>query len=302
MDYLESSGNEGENVISASSDGQNASVNSQPAPGFSPGIQFPDFSVPPPPIAVPYNRFQRPPSHPQQVTRFPRFSHHELTPKQHERRETDTNYYYDKIRSTDNSGRYNRYTDRSRSRSYSSQDCYSRSSKDKDQVHRKFRERNRNIQRDRNDKNDKYSSRDRKSHRSRSPLERNHDKPTTSRECSEQKHSEEVLNSERDMLLKKWRSNYCETTEDIAEKLDQLSNVEEKDCWIRSSPADLYYKRDVTTNEMVATSRLDSLSKCFDTLVNRGERARATQPSIDRPQPKRRHRVCMHKCNVLQKN
>lgn len=100
------------------------------------------------------------------------------------------------------------------------------------------------------------------------------------------------------MLLKKWRSNYCETTEDIAEKLGQLSNAEEKECWIRSSPADLFYHRDVNTNEMVSTPRLDSLCECFESLVKRGERARATQPPLEKPHPKRRHHVCMHKCEL----
>lgn len=102
--------------------------------------------------------------------------------------------------------------------------------------------------------------------------------------------------TERDRLLSKWRSNFCETSDDIAKKLEQLVKDEEKDCWIRSSPADLYYKRNAS-NEVEGTARLDALCNLFDTeLIKRGELARASQPPADQEPKKRKHRVCRHKC------
>lgn len=103
--------------------------------------------------------------------------------------------------------------------------------------------------------------------------------------------------TERDQLLVKWRSNYCETSDDITRKLAEMDPNENRDLWIRSSPADVYYKR-CENGEVVATNRLDSLCTLFDQeLVARGPKIREKQPPYEIPPRKRKHKVCRHKCN-----
>lgn len=101
--------------------------------------------------------------------------------------------------------------------------------------------------------------------------------------------------SERARILEKWRSNFCETSEDITRKLEELAEDNDKECWIRSSPADLYYKR-TSINEIEGTPRLEALCTLFKTeLVDRGKRARQSKPVVEEKTKKRRHRVCRHK-------
>lgn len=101
--------------------------------------------------------------------------------------------------------------------------------------------------------------------------------------------------TERAIILEKWRSNFCETSEDIARKLEEMTENTEKECWIRSSPADLFYKR-TSLNEMEGTSRSETLCTLFESeLIERGQRARITKPSDDQQPKKRKHRVCRHK-------
>lgn len=108
--------------------------------------------------------------------------------------------------------------------------------------------------------------------------------------------------TERTRILEKWRSNYCETSEDIARKLEELAEDNEKECWIRSSPADLYYKR-TSVNEIEGSSRLEALCTLFKTeLVDRGSCARQSKPIIDEKPKKRRHRVCRHKSKTNPNN
>nr|AFX89030.1 drosha [Mayetiola destructor] len=101
--------------------------------------------------------------------------------------------------------------------------------------------------------------------------------------------------TERAMILEKWRSNFCETSEDIARKLEEMTENTDSECWIRSSPADLFYKR-TSSNEMEGTSRSETLCTLFDSeLIERGQKARITKPAIDQQPKKRKHRVCRHK-------
>lgn len=101
--------------------------------------------------------------------------------------------------------------------------------------------------------------------------------------------------TERAIILEKWRSNFCETSEDIARKLEEMTENAEKPCWVRSSPADLFYER-TSLNEMGGTSRSDTLCTLFDSeLIERGQRARITKPAVDQQPKKRKHRVCRHK-------
>ncbi|XP_055597809.1 ribonuclease 3-like [Uranotaenia lowii] len=101
--------------------------------------------------------------------------------------------------------------------------------------------------------------------------------------------------SEREAILSNWRKNYCETPEDISRKLAELMNSEEKISWVRSSPADLYYRR-VSDKVVEATPRSEALCTLFESeLINRAEKVRATQPPYQPPPRKHKVRVCRHK-------
>lgn len=105
--------------------------------------------------------------------------------------------------------------------------------------------------------------------------------------------------SERDKILRKWRSNYCETSEQMAKKLAELDEAEDKHFWVRSSPADVYYKRTHNGTEVQATPRLEALCELFDReLLVRAETARAEMPKYTPPPRKERRRLCKHKSEV----
>lgn len=99
-------------------------------------------------------------------------------------------------------------------------------------------------------------------------------------------------------MLKNWRAQYCETSEDIAKKLAELAefNEDEKDVWIRSSPADPFYRRAAIVNEVESTTRLEALCKLFDTeLIQRASRVRSTLETYVEPPRQPRRRLCKHK-------
>ncbi|XP_055541222.1 ribonuclease 3 [Wyeomyia smithii] len=103
------------------------------------------------------------------------------------------------------------------------------------------------------------------------------------------------LDSEREAILSKWRKNFCETPEDIRRKLAELTNNEEKSSWVRSSPADLYYRR-VSDKVVEGTPRLDALCVLFEReLLTRSDRARANQTPYEPPPRKHKIRICRHK-------
>lgn len=105
--------------------------------------------------------------------------------------------------------------------------------------------------------------------------------------------------SERDKILRKWRSNYCETSEQMTKKLAELAEAEEKQFWVRSSPADVYYRRTHNGIEVQATPRLEALCELFDReLLVRAESARAEMPKYTPPPRKQRRRLCKHKSEV----
>lgn len=110
--------------------------------------------------------------------------------------------------------------------------------------------------------------------------------------------ADESVESERDELLTKWRSNYCEHFDDIKRKLTEMepsaSNV--KESWVRSSPSDIYYER-ASASTVNATARLKTLCSLFETdLLKRGAEVRAALPPYSVPPRKRKHKVCRHKC------
>ncbi|XP_073837215.1 ribonuclease 3-like [Musca autumnalis] len=104
--------------------------------------------------------------------------------------------------------------------------------------------------------------------------------------------------TERDRLLRMWRSNYCETPEDIQRKMEELAEMDEdtREVWIRSSPADLYYRRTNVVQEVEATKRLNVLCELFEEeLLKRSERIREKLPPYNPPPRQTRRRVCKHK-------
>lgn len=105
--------------------------------------------------------------------------------------------------------------------------------------------------------------------------------------------------TEREKLLAKWRKNFCETSEQISKKLQELANDEEPVSWIRASPADIHYKR-VKDSVVESTPRHDALCTLFDEeLLKRAERTKAKQAPYNAPVRRRHIRACRHKSKNL---
>lgn len=224
--------------------------------------------------------------------------------KRDERSETKDN----RSRRTDDksSSRYDRSTSRTsaytsrprnRSREYSKRRSYSR---DRDRRRSRSRERRRSRSRDRRksrsprkgSRDDKRRSPDRYSKSSRRSPRKDF------RESSRTSGSSSKVPTERQKLLEKWRKNYCETSEQITKKLMELANEEEQVSWIRSSPADIYYKR-MKDNVVEATPRLEALCTLFEKeLLQRANNVKTTQVPYNPPDRRRRMRVCRHKCEL----
>lgn len=304
-----------------------------PFPLTTPGMSAPNFSVPPPqipapqipPIAsgssaddfssTPYQRLSTP--SPYSVPP-PTLSHHERHIMDRKFKYESTSNYESKSsrhnkyqRTGSTSEQYsNRHSDRNRVRGY---DRDMKRERSYEGGHGRSHERSSSRYSDRSDytrqrefhkSESRHSSKSRDKDKSRASSSRRSTYSPSAQSKSDRPHrikSEEVKSeeSERDRLLSQWRSNYCETSEDIAKKLEQLVKDEEKECWIRSSPAELYYKRNAM-NEVGGTARLDALCNLFDEeLIKRGERARGAQPPTENEPKKRKHRVCRHKCNLV---
>lgn len=123
--------------------------------------------------------------------------------------------------------------------------------------------------------------------------------PSIPSKSSHRRERDEAPLTERDQLLVKWRSNYCETSDDIARKLAEMESNDNKDLWVRSSPADVYYKR-CENGDVDSTNRLETLCTLFDQeLVARGPKIREKQPPYQTPPRKRKHKVCRHKCKYF---
>ncbi|XP_011879288.1 PREDICTED: ribonuclease 3 [Vollenhovia emeryi] len=110
--------------------------------------------------------------------------------------------------------------------------------------------------------------------------------------------------TEREILLAKYRRNYCATSKDIKRKMNELSAMGskslpeiEKRIWTRTSPADLYYVRDENNSKIMKTSpKLQELCTIFKkVLIDRAAAARELQPPYEPPPRKTRARLCRHK-------
>lgn len=81
-----------------------------------------------------------------------------------------------------------------------------------------------------------------------------------------------------------------------------MDNFEEKEYWIRSSPADIYYKR-TNGSEVMSSPRLDTLCDLFEQgLLNRAANLRNKLAPYVPPPRKRKAKICRHKCNIYNIN
>ncbi|XP_074112731.1 ribonuclease 3 drosha [Cotesia typhae] len=107
--------------------------------------------------------------------------------------------------------------------------------------------------------------------------------------------------TEREMLLEKYRRNYCATSYDIERKIDELGPEGILECdkkvWTRAAPADLYYTRDENNPKIMrATSKLKELTDNFKrSLLDRANAARAKHSPYEPPPRRTKARLCRHK-------
>jgi ribonuclease-3 len=190
-----------------------------------------------------------------------------------------------------------RISSRSRTRSPSSQSRYSgsaRSSRFDDRRDKTYDRRN-----DRDRDNRSYGRDYKKA--SRSPPKRKRDRSDSPKRRETQRDRKDSSyprskkpETEREKLLKNWRKNYCETSADISRKLEELADDEEREFWVRSSPADRFYKR-VKDTIVESTTRLDALCTLFDQeLIQRSQRVREKQKPYEPPPRKRKIKICKH--------
>ncbi|XP_054008630.1 ribonuclease 3 isoform X2 [Hylaeus anthracinus] len=113
--------------------------------------------------------------------------------------------------------------------------------------------------------------------------------------------------TERELLLEKYRQDYCETSKDMERKMDELSAMgpegimeNARKVWTRTAPADLYYNRDDNNPKVMrGTPKLQELCELFKKLlIDRAAAARALQPPYEPPPRKTRARLCRHKSEV----
>ncbi|CAK9812701.1 Ribonuclease 3 [Anthophora quadrimaculata] len=110
--------------------------------------------------------------------------------------------------------------------------------------------------------------------------------------------------TERELLLEKYRQDYCATSKDMERKMDELSAMgpegimeNARKVWTRTAPADLYYSRDENNPKIMrGTTKLHELCELFKKiLLDRAASARALQPPYEPPPRKTRARLCRHK-------
>lgn len=280
-----------------------------------PNFQFPDFTIPPPPLAK-SSQLEI-----EQKIDEPKTSNEQIKRK-------DSSYRSSSVSVKSSSSTRDESERRSSSRSsskFSSRNSPPRK-RDRSEKRRDDRESDRNKERDKKTHSDERSYRkDRgsdRNHRSASsyrssayaPRDSRSDRDTRScsarpryspnRQSSSRDHDrrdrrDSKVSSERERLLEKWRKNYCETPADISKKLEELANDEDKSStWIRSSPADIYYRR-VKNNIVESTPRLDALCTLFEEeLLKRADKTRANQTPFTIPPRKRRVKACRHKSKL----
>lgn len=110
--------------------------------------------------------------------------------------------------------------------------------------------------------------------------------------------------NERDVILSKWRKNYCSTSEEVSNKIQELEKIDqeeslkqERKIWTRSTPSDLFYnKNDQNPKITVATEKLVEVCEIFEErLVLRAKKINEGKPKYVPPPRKNRARLCKHK-------
>ncbi|KAK4883143.1 hypothetical protein RN001_006462 [Aquatica leii] len=152
----------------------------------------------------------------------------------------------------------------------------------------------------------RVNSRDRIKYRSKSnsPSRKTYTSTSYNRDYSSTESSSQKDVSERDLILTKWRKNYCSTREQVCNKIKELSKIgleeiieEEKNIWTRSTPADLFYEKDSSNTKVTkATDRLLKVCETFnENLVLRAAKVNESKPKYEPPPRKNRARLCKHK-------
>lgn len=288
---------------------------------------LPDFSIPPPNFIQQQSQQQQQQQYvsssndlqyKQNVQRHHHRNQHQYNRSEHKRNFNELKPWYEPTTSSHQNNKfhhssfkersqqkqYDRHSERDRDSRYKNSSRYSSSYSKHDDSRSRSEQRSTNNGKDKdNRKSIERKPRSLSRKRTKSP-------PAQSQSQQHQNDSEQRNNvdkrivrdddrSERARILEKWRSNFCETSEDITRKLEELAEDSEKECWIRSSPADLFYKR-TSLNEMEGTSRLEALCSIFKTeLIDRGSRARESKPLVEIQQKKKRQRICRHKSKFI---
>lgn len=244
-----------------------------------------DFSVPPPIISNPSENIVKNNEKSENVKVYSRKRSRSREKSRDSSRKPDSRDYR---RSTSkSSSTYSKYD---RDRDYR----YGRATRERDNRDYTSNRRKRSRSRDRRSPPRSRESSRRSPHSSRSSSSRH--SPQSRSKNHDQKSQKPKDKTERERLLEKWRKNYCETSEQITKKLQELADAEQLDSWIRSSPADIYYKR-VKDNIVEATPRLDALCSLFDDeLLKRAKNIREKKAPYVPQERRRRIRVCKHKC------
>ncbi|XP_053608817.1 ribonuclease 3 [Plodia interpunctella] len=146
------------------------------------------------------------------------------------------------------------------------------------------------------------SSRDSHSRsRTREPSPRSRHVSMSRRSMSERGSMPRKTMTDREKILEEYRKNFCKTSEDFIEKMEQWSKEHNSDeeeqvskMWYRSSPAELYYKAG-EDGSMRQTSKLEKLCETgFKVLIERGRNAR---PEVDELPPLKppKTKMCKHR-------
>lgn len=119
------------------------------------------------------------------------------------------------------------------------------------------------------------------------------------KDAAKDKSVSKEIKTEREILLNKYRKDYCGTQEELEKKVADFCNSdqEEKTTWTRSTPADLYYEPDSNNLKVTrATNRLLNLCDHFyNTLVCRAQKVNETKPKYVPPPRQTISRLCKHK-------
>ncbi|XP_059045104.1 ribonuclease 3 [Achroia grisella] len=105
--------------------------------------------------------------------------------------------------------------------------------------------------------------------------------------------------TDREKILEEFRKNYCKTSEDFIERMEQWSKEHNSDdeeiskMWYRSSPAELYYNTFEGSSGVEQTNKLEKLCDTF--FKNLIERGRIARPEVDELPPLRAQKPKM--CN-----